>query len=56
MVKEIIAKQKTIVYIDGANLLYAQNHSGWFVDWKKIMKLLSKKLDILEIKFNTPTF
>ncbi|MEK7495090.1 MAG: NYN domain-containing protein [Patescibacteria group bacterium] len=46
-------KQKARVYIDGANLFYAQKHLGWFIDWKKIIKLLNKKLDILEIKYYT---
>lgn len=49
--KEII--QKARVYIDGANLFYAQKHLGWFIDWKKIIKLLNKRLDILEIKYYT---
>lgn len=46
-------KQKAKVYIDGANLFYAQKHLGWFVDWKKLIKVLSKKLDVLEVKYYT---
>ncbi len=53
MVKKKEIKQKARVYVDGANLFYAQKHLGWFIDWKKIIKLLNKRLDILEIKYYT---
>lgn len=53
MTREKNFKQKAKIYIDGANLFYAQKHLGWFVDWKKIIKHLGKKLDILEIKYYT---
>jgi len=53
MIREKNLKQKAKIYIDGANLFYAQKHLGWFVDWKKIIKFLNRKLDILEIKYYT---
>jgi uncharacterized LabA/DUF88 family protein len=39
------------VYIDGANMFYAQRKMGWLVDWKKIRIYLNKIYQIQEIRF-----
>ncbi|MDO8609191.1 MAG: NYN domain-containing protein [bacterium] len=46
-------KQKANIYIDGANMFYAQKHLGWFIDWKKIYKYLNYENDILEVRYYT---
>ncbi len=46
-------KQKAKVYIDGANMFYAQKHLGWFIDWKKTKKYLMEKFDVLELRYYT---
>ena len=44
---------KAKVYIDGANIFYAQKHLGWFVNWKKLQTLLKGKFEILESRYYT---
>ena len=39
------------VYIDGANMFYAQKKLGWFFDWEKIRKRLLKNYKIKKINF-----
>lgn len=39
------------VYIDGANMFYAQKKLGWFIDWKKLKTQLRKKFKIKKINF-----
>ncbi len=46
-------KAKAKVYIDGANMFYAQKKLGWFFNWKKIKDYLQEKWDILEIRYYT---
>jgi uncharacterized LabA/DUF88 family protein len=52
-IKEIMEKPNVKVYIDGANIFYAQKKLGWFVDWKKIKNFLSERWDVLEICYYT---
>ena len=49
--QEIINKSKIKVYIDGANIFYAQKKMGWSLDWKKIKKYLSEKYEVIEFKY-----
>lgn len=51
--KTISKKLKAKVYIDGANIFYAQKQMGWFVDWQKITLWLKKRYNIIDIKFYT---
>ena len=46
-------KNTSIVYIDGANVWYAQKYMGWLIDWKKLIGYL---LDVLHNKFNKKVF
>ena len=51
--KSVLTKTKANVYIDGANMFYAQKHLGWFINWKKLQKLLKNKFDVLEFRYYT---
>src|ERR1051325_4964256 len=44
---------KAKVYIDGANMLYAQKKMGWNMDWEKIKNYLNENWDIREIRYYT---
>jgi len=46
-----IVKPKAKVYIDGANVFYAQKDIGFSIDWIKMKNYLSEKWDILEIRY-----
>lgn len=48
-----IKKLRAKVYIDGANIFYAQRHMGWFVNWEKAINYLKSKAEILEINYYT---
>ena len=43
--------QKTAVFIDSANLFYAQKRAGWKISWLKFYKLLSKHTKISTINY-----
>lgn len=34
------------IYIDGANMFYAQQKMGWFIDWQKVRNLLEKTYSV----------
>lgn len=44
-------KLKAKVYIDGANMFYAQQKTGWFIDWKKVKQWLEQEFYIGEINY-----
>ena len=46
-------KQKIKVYIDGANMFYAQKKLGWTIDWKKVRDIMQTEYDVVEIKYYT---
>lgn len=46
-------KNKVKIYIDGANVFYAQKKLKWFIDWLKVKNELSKQWDILEMRYYT---
>ena len=46
-------KQKAKVYIDGANMFYAQRALCWFFDFEKIKKHLKNRYDVVDIKYYT---
>jgi len=48
-----MVKPKAKVYIDGANLFYAQKKLGQFFDFKKLKDRWQKKWEILGIKYYT---
>ena len=41
------------VYVDGANMLYAQKKMGWNIDWDKLRLYLKKHWDVVEIRYYT---
>ncbi|MBU3957297.1 NYN domain-containing protein [Patescibacteria group bacterium] len=49
--KKLPKKPKAKVYIDGANMFYAQKKLGWMFDWKKVYQHLKKEYEIEEIRF-----
>ncbi len=42
---------KIKIYIDGANMFYTQKKLGWFLDWKKIKKLLETEKGVLDWRY-----
>ena len=46
-------KPKAKVYIDGANVFYAQKDLNWTIDWVKTKDCLNKDWDILELRYYT---
>lgn len=44
-------KQKTKVYIDGANIFYTQKQIGWNINWIKVKKYLCKNSQIIEMRY-----
>lgn len=47
-------KSKVRVYVDGANLFYAQKDLGWIFDWRKVKKLLEKTFEADKFAYYTP--
>lgn len=42
---------KVKVYIDGANMFYAQKKLGWFLDWAEVKNYIEKDKEVLEWKY-----
>ncbi|MEK7482620.1 MAG: NYN domain-containing protein [Patescibacteria group bacterium] len=42
---------KAKVYIDGANMFYAQKKLSWFIDWKKTKEHLENYKEVVEWKY-----
>lgn len=40
---KVMLKNTSIVYIDGANIWYAQKYMGWLIDWKKLFNYLKEE-------------
>ena len=53
IMKNIIKNSKTKVYIDGANIFYAQKQMGWSIAWHKVAEILRQKYDISEFCYYT---
>lgn len=49
----ISKKPKVVVFIDGANVFYAQKHLGWTIDWKKARTVLENDYKIQKISYYT---
>lgn len=45
------SKQKVKVYIDGANMFYAQKKLGWNFDWSKIKDYIEAEKEVAEWKY-----
>lgn len=45
--KKVIAK----VYVDGANVFYAQKKLGWSLDWRKVKSFLETDREIIEWRY-----
>lgn len=41
------------VYIDGANIFYAQKKLGWSLDWKKVSATLRTEWNVIEFRYYT---
>ncbi len=39
-------KDKVYIFIDGANLFYAQQTLGWRISYEKLMKYFKKECDL----------
>lgn len=44
---------KAKIYIDGANMFYAQQKMGWFIDWQKLIRYLGTGYRIEESRYYT---
>ena len=44
-------KPKAKVYVDGANIFYAQKKMGWILDWVKVKNLFENGREILEWRY-----
>lgn len=44
-------KPKATIFIDDANMFFAQKNMGWFIDWKKIYGCFSKKYQITSARY-----
>lgn len=44
-------KPEANIYIDGANMFYAQQKMGWFIDYRKIVDYLKKDYRIVKMNF-----
>lgn len=43
--------KKIKIYIDGANIFYAQKKLGWILDWKKIKNLMEREKEVLDWRY-----
>ncbi len=41
------------VYIDGANVFYAQKKLAWSLDWKKVVNELKRQWNVIEFRYYT---
>jgi uncharacterized LabA/DUF88 family protein len=46
-------KNRTKIYIDGANMLYTQKKMGWNIDWEKLKNFFGENWEVREIKYYT---
>lgn len=46
-----MVKPKANLYIDGANMFYAQQKMGWFIDYKKIIDYFKTDYKITKLNF-----
>ena len=44
-------KPKIKIYIDGANIFYAQKKMGWSLDWVKIKNQINREKEVLEWRY-----
>jgi len=49
--KDIMAKNKAAIFVDDANLFYAQKKVGWKIDLKKLKKILEQEVKIQFINY-----
>ena len=48
-----LKNKKTGVFIDGANLFYAQKMAGWRVDFKKLKAILNQEVKVVFFHYHT---
>jgi len=44
-------EKKVKIYIDGANMFYAQKRFGWTIDWKKIKNYIENEKTVIEWRY-----
>lgn len=44
---------KTIVFIDGSNIYFAQKKLAWQLDWNKVREKLNKEFDVIDFRYYT---
>lgn len=47
--------QRVAIFVDGANMFYAQKLNGWFIDWEKMYQLYTDNRDIYGAFYFTAT-
>jgi len=47
--------QRVALFVDGANMFYAQKLNGWFIDWKELYQLFTDKQDVYGAFYFTAT-
>lgn len=47
----ILKLPKAKIYIDGANMFYAQQKMGWFIDWRKTIDWFKRKYQIMAVQY-----
>ena len=53
-VEKIILRHKdkrAIVFIDDANMFYAQRRAGWKIDWSKFSQFIHQYFEIIQIRY-----
>jgi len=46
-----MAKSKTKIYVDGANIFYTQKKLGWVLDWKRVKNLMEAEKEALDWRY-----
>jgi len=47
--------QRVALFVDGANMFYAQKLNGWFIDWKEFYQLFTDNRDVYGAFYFTAT-
>jgi len=44
-------KLKTVVFIDGSNIYFAQKKMGKWLDWVKVWRFLKRQYEVIEFRY-----
>lgn len=45
--------ERAAIFIDGANVMYQQNHLSWRIDWVKLLHFFSEKYRVVSARYYT---